>query len=355
MPFIFCMLVLLILGCQQSASRPKIIFNVGNYLTELSAKSSSGNSDVILFYPGNCSGLFNGLDILSYVQLSEQLGLSYELADYSFINNSKSFFDENGQRKSSVLIIPGGIPQFWFMKPCNGQKLECTGVDNILRFMESGGSVITICYCGSALFVKKTEYLCSMIRDIHRGKYDEYYPHRRPGLFRSRCGAYTFDGTLRGPQESNMNKVEGLPPYPRFTVLPIRMNPENYIVRKGELPEVVHQVVVGGGSILPEENQPLDVVGWYPNGTAAIAIAPYGRGHLIMSNPHPNITGAYIERLFSKSMEIHTKNWGWTDEQIAKGKKVFADAHKDPDGPEPDWALAKSMLSYAFEKAFQQQ
>ena len=69
-----------------------------------------------------------------------------------------------------------------------------------------------------------------------------------------------------------------------------------------------------------------------------------------MSNPHPNITGEEAKRLFSKRMKIHTKNWGWTNEQIDYGKKLF-ESIEDPDGSEPDWALAKAMLSYAYEKA----
>jgi hypothetical protein len=48
---------------------------------------------------------------------------------------------------------------------------------------------------------------------------------------------------------------------------------------------VIYQIVARGGSITPSENQPLDVVGWYPNGTAAIGIVSYGMGNYIQF-PH---------------------------------------------------------------------
>jgi hypothetical protein len=310
----------------------------------------SYRTDVTFFFPGSLGGVFNGLDVRSYEKIADELGLSTSRLDYSGINKRASFFDKNGKRRSAVLIIPGGIPQYWFMKRSGQDRLICQGVYNILSFIESGGSVICICYCGSMLFVTDLEMLCSTMREIKHGKFDEYRVHQGEGLFKRCCGVYAVNGTLRGPQESNMHKVPGLPPYPRITFLPIKINLEHEIARTANLPSVIHQVVVGGGSIIPHKGQPLDVVGWYPNGTAAIGIAPYGRGRIIMSNPHPNITGRMAEHFKKYVMTGHARNWNWTEEMIAKGKRLIEDV-RDPDGPEPDWTLSKAMLSYAYNKA----
>jgi hypothetical protein len=322
-----------------------IIFQIS-----LCSISYSGGEDVILFFQRKTGGLFNPLDIKSYQRIAEGFGLSTREIDFSLVNQKESFFEKDGKRKAKVLIIPGGISPFWFKRSSGQVGIDCKGVKNILRFIESGGSVICICYCGSSLFVRDLEWLCSDIRDIKRGKFDEYYPHRWKGYFREFCGIYAFKGLLRGPQESNMKNVEGLPPYPRFTFLPIKMNPENEIVKRANLPSVIHQVVVGGGSIIADKGQPLDIVGWYPDGTVAIGIAPYGKGKIIMSNPHPNTTGRMAEFFMKSVMDIHVRNWGWTESCIAQGQKLMKDL-RDPDGAEPDWALSKAMFRYAYEKA----
>ena len=308
-------------------------------------------TDVVLFYPsGPLSRFFNRLDIRSYEKIAKEFGLSTGPADFSFINTRASFFDSHGERKFHVLIIPGGIPWYWFKAGPEKDGIDCRGVKNILSFIESGGSVICICYCGSMLFVRDLEMLCSTMEEIKQGKFNEYRVHRGVGLFKHCCGIYAVNATLRGPQESNMKKVPGLPPYPRITFLPIKMNMEHRIVQKAKLPPVVYQVVVGGGSIIPDKGQPLDVVGWYPNGTVAIGIAPYGKGRIIMSNPHPNITGKSAERFKNYVMTEHARTWKWTEEMIAKGQKLLNDVH-DPDGPEPDWKLSKAMLLYAYRRA----
>jgi hypothetical protein len=40
----------------------------------------------------------------------------------------------------------------------------------------------------------------------------------------------------------------------------------------------------------------------------------------------------------------------WTEDMILREKAILKDI-TDPDGPGPDWALAKAMLSYAYKKA----
>jgi hypothetical protein len=98
----------------------------------------------------------------------------------------------------------------------------------------------------------------------------------------------------------------------------------------------------------------LDAVGWYPNGTVAIGIVPYGVGKIIMSNPHPNIAGQTAMKWALDGVlgDYHARRLGWTEQMIAEGRKLIQ-TEGDPDGPEPDRALAKAMLSYAYKKASQ--
>ena len=55
---------------------------------------------------------------------------------------------------------------------------------------------------------------------------------------------YAFEGIIVGPQETNR-------PYPKDIFLPLKMNPENEIVREANLPPVIHIIVTGAGSIIP--------------------------------------------------------------------------------------------------------
>jgi hypothetical protein len=297
---------------------------------------------VVLFFPKNAAGGHAAAhaDIVSYRSIAQGLGYSHKTVDHQFINHRESFFTEDGKRKFRVLIFTGGEPYLWFEKVV-GEGINCQGVKNILEFIESGGSVIAICICAPSLFSTWVEWVNPNIEQARRGEWDK--TQRSPGLFRRFCGVYAFEGVLRGPQESNR-------PYPKALFLPIKMNPENEIVRQGKLPPVIHQIVVGGGSILPDDGQALDVVGWFPNGTAAIGIVPYGQGRIIMSNPHPNITGQLAERWRRGVMTKHAKRWGWTEEMIREGQTLIEET-PDPDGPEPDWALTKAMLFYAYQKA----
>jgi len=48
------------------------------------------------------------------------------------------------------------------------------------------------------------------------------------------------------------------------------------ITLEASLPPVAYLMVIGGRSLIPNEGQSLDIIGWYPNGTAAIGIMPYG-------------------------------------------------------------------------------
>jgi len=298
--------------------------------------------EVILFYPGWMLG--NHHDINSYGEITKELNLSTKTVDHKFINKRESFFDKSGQRKFKVLILPGGEPYWWFNRGLGESGINCQGVKNILGFIKSGGSVIAICHCGSSLFSTKVEWLAPGPKEAQQSMWER--THYYQGWFRQLCGGHAFEGTIRGPQESNR-------PYPKTLFLPIKMNPENEIVREANLPPVISQIVAGGGSIIPDKNQPLDVVGWFPNGTAAIGIVPYGKGRIIMSNPHPNITGERAKKWRNGIMGDYAKQWGWTEDMIKEEQKLIQ-ANSDPDGWEPDWALAKAMLSYAYRKASEQ-
>jgi glutamine amidotransferase-like uncharacterized protein len=296
--------------------------------------------NVILFRQGEFS---NQQDIRSYVKIARELGLTTKVVDHHFINSRESFFEKDGPRKVKVLILPGGEPYRWF-EQSEGQGINCQGVKNILSFIDDGGSVIAICICAPSIFATRVEWMNPNLKEAQQGKWDR--TGTWTGAFKQFCGVYAFKGSLRGPQETNR-------PYPKTRFLPIKMNSENEIVREAKLPSVIYQLVVGGGSILPEKGQPLEIVGWFPNGTAAIGIVPYGKGRIIMSNPHPNITGERAWKWIPKGvLGAHAKRWGWTEKMIAEGLKLI-ETEGDPDGPEPDWALSKAMLSYAYKKASQ--
>lgn len=74
-------------------------------------------------------------------------------------------------------------------------------------------------------------------------------------------------------------------------------------------------------------------------------------GYVIPSNPHPNITGETAMRwAVDGVLGDYARRWGWTEKMITEGRKLIQ-IEGDPDGPEPDWALAKAMLSYAYKQA----
>lgn len=314
-------------------------------------KYFTSERDVIL-YKG---GWQNNPDIRPYEEIASELGLTTKVVEGDFINNREEFFDINGQRKFKVLIIPGGEQHYWFEKKPQGippppkglspDNIKCQGVQNILDFVKSGGSAIALCHCGTALFSSRAGWLGPGLEEFQLGMWDKKHPNYR-GWFNWMCGVYAFRGIIIGPQESNR-------PYPRALFLPLKMNPENEIVREANLPPVIHIIVTGAGSIIPDKGQPLDVVAWFPNGTAAIGVVPYGSGRIILSGPHPNITGQRAERWRENMMCGDYARWcGHTWKMIRENRKIIQ-SNSDPDGWEPDWALAKAMLSYAYKKALE--
>jgi hypothetical protein len=290
------------------------------------------------------------LDVLSYQAIAAELGLTCKVVDGNFINRREEFFDFIGRRKFKVMIFPGGDPDYWFEKrpkwlppPAEGMlthNINCRGVSNVLDFVKSGGSVIGICHCSTQLFSSRAGWLNPHGGDS--GNLEKRYPEFK-GKFNAICGTYAFKGIIVGPQEEVW-------PYPMALFLPLRMNPENEIVREAKVPPVVHIIVTGAGSIIPDEGQPLDVVAWFPNGTAAIGVVPYGSGRVILSGPHPNITGERVKIWRKVKMGNYAKWHGATEKTIQENWEKMH-SNPDPDGPEPDWALAKAMLSYAYKEA----
>lgn len=333
-----------------------ILFSI-LFSISLHALSCTGPSIQKVLRPEIHVILFKGehernLDVLSYQEIAAELGLTAKVVDGDFINRREEFFDVNGHRKFKVMIFPGGDNANWFEKrpkwlppQAEGKlthNINCQGVSNVLDFVKSGGSVIGICQCGTGMFSARTGWLNPRAGDS--GNLQKRYPELK-GAFNAICGTYAFKGKIIGPQKEVW-------PYPMALFLPLRMNPQNEIVKAAKVPPVVHILVTGAGSIIPDEGQPLDVVAWFPNGTAAVGVVPYGSGRVILSGPHPNITGERVKQWRRGTMGNYAKWFGTTEITIQENWKKM-NSNSDPDGPEPDWALSKAMLSYAYKEASQ--
>ena len=96
-----------------------------------------------------------------------------------------------------------------------------------------------------------------------------------------------------------------------------------------------------------------DILESYERGEWVPVENPNGKGRIILSNSHPNVTGKRADQIRNgMGWEEHARRWGWTDEMVTQGRKKMEES-PDPDGPEPDLALAKATLSYAYGKASQ--
>jgi glutamine amidotransferase-like uncharacterized protein len=305
---------------------------------------STEEAEVIIFHPGSEHG--SPRDIATFTGIATFSELSVRTVDYRFINKRESFFDDSGKRRFKVLIMGGGEGHNWFRQALSDPGLSCTGVKNIMNFIESGGSVIAICICDSALFASEVEWLNPSEEEAQMGLWNRKQSH--PGHFKRLCGFSALKGLVRGPQETNR-------PYPKKLFLPIRMNLENEIVRGANLPAIIPQIVVGSGSLFPDRDQPFDIIGWYRNGTIAMGVVPYGAGRVILSNPHPNQNGLDAARSREKSINgKHASKWGWTDEMMKEMLKVIEENPVPSRQKERDsWNLAKAMLLYAYRKASQ--
>jgi len=302
--------------------------------------SSHSDAEILLFEPKPPYGAPK--DSETYGSIAKELGFKYKKVGHQFINREGSLLDPDGNIKYKVLILPGGETYRWF-EQFVGEGLDCAGVYNILKFVRAGGSIIGICICSSILFVDVVEWNSPLLDQAKHGNWNA--TSTWPGAFKHFCSTEpAFKGIVRGPQESNR-------PYPTTLFLPIRMNPENEIVKKFKLPETIYQIVVGGGSLIPYDGQKIDVIGWFPEGGIAIGAIPYGKGQIILTNPHPNIAGGDADTWrWSTGMSNHRMRWGWTSKVSTQGLKKMR-TNKDLDGSLPDRSLAKAMLIWAYEKA----
>ena len=286
----------------------------------------------------------NPQDRVTMGQLCSDLGFSFERGDYRFVNNEANWFDEGGQRKFDIFILPGGEEERWFEKSY-GTGIDERGCQNITNFLAEGGSCITVCFCGASVFAETAEWIGVTLRQARAVVEWAPFVHKSQGGMVKWCGIEPiFKGTIRGPQESNL-------PYPRIRFLPIKLNMESPVVKEAKLPEKVYVLVTGGGSLIPNADQPMEVIGSFPNEKAAIAIVRYGDGHLYMVSPHPNLTlensGDWTRRFLAGN---YPRMYGLSDGQINEAVAIL-DKEGDPDGPEPDLLLMKAILKDAADRA----
>ena len=99
----------------------------------------------------------------------------------------------------------------------------------------------------------------------------------------------------------------------------------------------------------------MEVIGWFPNGDASIAIVKCGEGHLYMVTPHVSQTleivldgeANYIRRW--EAIEYY-KQMGVSKRKFDECKQVLI-TEGDPDGSGPDRILANALLSDAANRA----
>jgi len=153
-----------------------------------------------------------------------------------------------------------------------------------------------------------------------------------------------FKGVIRGPQETNQ-------PYPQTHFLPIKLNLDHPLIENAHLPETIYLCTIGSGSLIPNNDQKMEVIGWFPNGTASMGIVKYGEGHLYLISPHPAMTMENAGDLIKYHvMGTHAKRWGWDERCIKMAQEAF-DREGDPDGPDSDYILMKAILQDASERS----
>lgn len=301
---------------------------------------------VVIFWHKN-----TGWDFITIMPLCAELGFSFTRENYTFINNDANFFDEKGKRKFAILFFAGGESIWYFAKnTMPGIKSSGTGIDekgcqNIRNFIRKGGACIATCFSGCTIFAETSEWIGLNLVEAMAGKKWEPFVRKWPGhMVRLYGGNPIFKGTVRGPQESNQ-------PYPRTRFLPITLNTENSIIKKTNLPNTVYLCTIGSGSLIPNPDQAMEVIGWFPNGTAAMGIVKYGDGHLYMIAPHPSMTLENSGDIIREgTMGTHARRWGWSEKQI-KEAQLALDKEGDPDGPDHDLLLMKAILKDAADRS----
>jgi hypothetical protein len=305
---------------------------------------SSGTTTVAFFQNDGT----NRRDQITIEALCRELGFSFAAWTARFVNDEENWFDERGHRKLDIFVVPGGDSYKWFERKMDGSLgvgINENGCRNIVRFIQSGGSCISICHVGPALFAKTVIWTGLTGRMIEAGmKWKPHVSNLRGGMFRVYGINPIFLGTVKGPQESNS-------PYPRVRFLPVKLNQENSLVKRAKLPDTVYLMVAGGGSLIPDPAQPIEVIGWFPNETAAIAVLKHGNGHLFMVAPHPNITLDNSRDWMRQSLlGTYARNMGLNDRQINEAISILA-KEGDPDGAAPDLTLMRAIFMDAAQRA----
>lgn len=52
----------------------------------------------------------------------------------------------------------------------------------------------------------------------------------------------------------------------------------------------IYPCVFGWLDLTPDPGQPMEVIGWPPDGAATIGIVKYGDGYVYLVSPHPDLT-----------------------------------------------------------------
>jgi hypothetical protein len=279
------------------------------------------------------------VDRLTMGEFCKELGFSFETRDYRFVNDETKWFDTNGQRRFHIIIFPGGHSTKWFEKEV-GSGINESGCQNIKKFISKGGSCWAICFSGNSVFAKTAVFV---------GFMGTNQTIQIPGRMVKYCGGTPiFKGKVVGPQKSNR-------PYPRIRFLPIKLNMKNRIVKEAKLPEKVYLSTVASPSLIPNRDQSMEVIGWFPNGDVAIAIVKYGEGHLYMVPPHVSQTLETVldgEANYIKRWEAiaYYKKMGISKKKFDEGKQLLI-TEGDADGSGPDRILARELLRDAANKA----
>jgi hypothetical protein len=115
----------------------------------------------------------NHQDQTTLEPLCKELGFSVAIWTAPFVNDETNWFDEKGHRKLDIFIVPGGDSYKWFEKKVDGSLgigINKKGCENIIRFMEQGGSCIGICYVGPELFAQTAIWKGLTGGMVERGK-----------------------------------------------------------------------------------------------------------------------------------------------------------------------------------------
>ena len=277
-------------------------------------------------------------------RLSKELGFSIDEVDYNYINDRTNWFDQNGKRKLDLFMSVGGDTQNFFTEGKN-PGVDKAGCQNLRDFVSQGGSAMGIDNAGTALFTNTQNWIGPNAGEVAKGIPWSPIRHTYPGWMVQACGGEPlFRGSTTAPLETNL-------PYPRYRVVPVKMNTDNAIVRSANLPGTVFLTTVGAADLFPDNSQPMETLAWFADGAAAIGIVKYGSGNVYLVSPHVDLT---LER--DHDHFINAMTGPEADRMGAPAAKrqesiAVLEQEGDPDGSIPDLALTKALLNDAASRA----